>query len=438
MSEISEVTVLRKELSNLRTPLETIESRIKSIPLAPVQLSSQISSRRLAKGEDKLQVHDKEETSRVSIKLRKTSSSRSKRNAQTLRSRSFKVMRHLINVVDILHVEGITSDSNKIHINRSSSCNPVACRSSAVKAKAAAKPKRALSLKEEAILSGSRNELDVSAISLPPITELGAPVNPKSAKKPPTLPKNLETTLSTSSETPRSLHPQVPCSATSLPATTEFQGPMKAESAKEPVGMPSRLETTLNTGSDSPRHLHPKRPRKVKLSNNSAALNQHSEVVLPKTAEMSTVTRTPAENMPEVTEYNRLQLRCGSFSLLKHDPAMLDLLPTSVKDKNFIATASMTNIENLPQASKMLIRRKILGIWEWKEGTSMARLHEYKTPEPGTTISNRSFKFVGFAWKGTLGQQPPRIEELHKDISQGADTLRWYWFKDLWLLFYFD
>jgi hypothetical protein len=168
------------------------------------------------------------------------------------------------------------------------------------------------------------------------------------------------------------------------------------------------------------------------------SLADNSEVVLPKKAEISTVTRPPADMVPEVKEYNRLQLCCGRFSLLKHDPAMVDLLPASVKDKRFIETTTVTDIGNLPHASEILIRRQIIGIWEWKEGTSRAILHEFKTPERGATISTRGYKFVGFAWKGHLGLPPPRIEELHEDISQGANTLRWYWFKDLWLLFYFD
>ncbi|KAA1072478.1 hypothetical protein PGT21_034969 [Puccinia graminis f. sp. tritici] len=432
MPNVSEVTALRNELARLRTQLDILETRLTTTLSAHVQ----IPRRKLATTKEE-PVEDKETISNVSVKNTNKSSSETKRNSQTLRSRSFKVMRHLVNMIDVSQVESTASLSRK-NRNVDDARNPTS--SPAAKARVAGKAKTtlSLSLKEKAVLSDNRKESHALTISLPPITELGVPVNPKSAKKPPIPPKNFETTLSSSSETHRSLHPQVPCSATALPATTEFQGTMKAKSVKEPVRLPSRLETTLNAGSDSPQHLNPKRPRKVKLSNNSAALNEQSEVALPKTAEISTVTRTPADNMPEVTEYNRLQLRCGRFSLLKHDPAMLDLLPTSVKDKRFIATASMTDIENLPQASEILIRRKILGIWEWKEGTSRARLHEYKTPELETTISNRSFKFVGFAWKGALGQQPPRIEELHEDISQGANTLRWYWFKDLWLLFYFD
>ncbi|KAA1076759.1 hypothetical protein PGT21_017932 [Puccinia graminis f. sp. tritici] len=363
-----EVTVLREELSNLRTRLENLEARLTTIPLAPVQ----ISSWKLEKTQ--------------SFKYPKTSSSEMKRNSQTLRSRLFKVMRHLFNMFDVLQVKSTASLSRK-NRNKDNSCNPTPS-SPASKARVAANPKTTLTLplKEKAVLPGNQNDSHASTISLPPITELGTPVNPMSLKKPPIPPKSLEKTLSTSSETPRRLHPRVPCSATALPATTEFRGPMKAQSAKEPVRLPCRLDTILYEGSDSPQNLHPKQPRRVKLPNDLSTADKGANCNNSQaTANISTVTRTPENILPEVFAYNKLPPRCGQFLLLKHDPAMLDLIPTSVKDKRFIATASVTDIENLPQASKILIQSKILGIWEWKEGTSRARLHEYKTPELGTT-----------------------------------------------------
>ncbi|EFP79161.1 hypothetical protein PGTUg99_032252 [Puccinia graminis f. sp. tritici] len=444
MSDMLEVTVLREELTILRTRLETLETRVTTILPSHVQLPSL----KLAKAKEK------PEDSKETI-LPKSSSQLMNQSHGTLRSRSFKVMRHLISVVDVSRVEDVVRETKKPLPNlqdpETSLAKTIRTRPQQTKTSPCSK-----SDSDVQELGSDVEKTHTCTSSKPmkaspdkkavPCSKSGAPrvYHPKrprklaeSAKKPPIPPKNLEKTHSTSSDTPRRLHPKVPCSITALPATTEFRGTMKAQSGKEPGEPPSRLETTINAGSDSPQHLHPKRPQKVKFSNNSAALDQQSGVIL-KTAEIPTVTRTPRNILPEVFAYNDLQLRSERFSVLKHDPAMLNLLPTSIKDKQFIATASMTNIENLPLASKMLIRRKILGIWEWKEGTSRARLHEYKTPEPGTTISNRSFKFVGFAWRGDLGQQPPRIEELHEDISQGADTLRWYWFKDLWLLFYFD
>ncbi|EFP80823.1 uncharacterized protein PGTG_06779 [Puccinia graminis f. sp. tritici CRL 75-36-700-3] len=226
---------------------------------------------------------------------------------------------------------------------------------------------------------------------------------------------------------------------------------------------PRNPKDNPSTISATPRRLHPKRPRRVQLLNDLSTADKEAnfktsqaviklpitkeirtddqsrlEEVIPKAAEVPTVTKTPPNKTPEVIEYDDLQRGCRRFSLLKFDPDVLNLIPTSVKEKRFMETTTLTDIQNLPHASEILIRRQILGLWEWKEGTSKAVLHEFKTPERGATISSRAYKFVGFAWKGHLGQQPPRIEELHEDISQGADTLRWYWFKDLWLLFYFD
>ncbi|EFP81224.1 uncharacterized protein PGTG_06845 [Puccinia graminis f. sp. tritici CRL 75-36-700-3] len=416
---MSEVTVLRKELTILQTRLEALETRLTTMLPSHVQLSSH----KLATAKDKT-VKSKETISHVSVKHSKKSCSDTKGNSQTLRSRSFKVMRHLINVVDISH---LGQQQMKTEVKRKTSSlsrttgtipaerleNSSNDQTSFLKTTGAAR-------RSESKHSGLAYTSDTPKI-----------FHPKRPRKEVQI-----TGASTLFQSPSS--PKGPFSATVLPTTTDLQRLMKDKSVQEPVRPPSRLETTLNESSDSSRYLHPKRPRKVKFPNNSTTLNQQSEVVFPKTAEISMVTRTPENILPEVFAYNKLPPRCGRFSLLKHDPAMLDLLPISVKEKQFIKTSSVTDIENLQQASEILVQRQVLGIWEWKAGTSRATLHEYKTPELGTTISNRRFKFVGFAWKGALGQQPPRIEELHEDISQGADTLRWYWFKDLWLLFYFD
>ncbi|KAA1071203.1 hypothetical protein PGT21_018996 [Puccinia graminis f. sp. tritici] len=294
-------------------------------------------------------------------------------------------------LVDSLHPTTDLQAPETKCTKKDSSRDPIASISPATKSKASTEPKTTISLplKESKVRLTSRQDSSVSSISLQPMTNLRPQVEPKSMVKRLTPPNNPESTPSTSSATPCRLPPK---------------GPHQV-----------KLSNDLPT------------EEKGENCNNSQA-----------TAEISTVTRTPGNILPEVFAYDNLQLRCGRFSLLKHDPAMLDLLPISVKEKRFIKTSTVTDIENLQQASEILVQRQVLGIWEWKAGTSRATLHKYKTPELGTTISNRRFKFVGFAWKGALGQQPPRIEELHEDISQGADTLRSYWFKDLWLLFYFD
>jgi hypothetical protein len=121
MATITEVTNLRNNLARFQTRLETLEARLATRTPIHVQLSNHKSE----KSKDEL-VEVKQTTS-----PHKTPSSRSKREPQTLRSRSFKVMQHLINVVDILHVEDTTSNLKKIHINRNSSCDSVSCRSSA-------------------------------------------------------------------------------------------------------------------------------------------------------------------------------------------------------------------------------------------------------------------------------------------------------------------
>ncbi|KAA1124987.1 hypothetical protein PGTUg99_002925 [Puccinia graminis f. sp. tritici] len=401
---MSEVAVLRKELSNLQTRLEILEARLTTIPLAPVQ----ISSRRLAKRKDKL-VEDKEETSRVSIKPCKTSSSRSKRDAQTLRSRSFKVMRHLINVVDISHDEGRASELKKICINRDTTHHSATSRLPAMTAEESAKLKTTLTLalKAPAVPSNSQNKSHLSATLLRPTTNFRQSVEVKPMKEPLPPSSNLKQIPNTSSETPRLFHPKRTHKA-DLASSNKVANNKNSQAASE---LPVMKKLNTNTHS--------------KL-----------EGAVPKTSETLAVTRNLGNKKAEIIECNNLRRGCGRFALLKYDPAVLDLLPALVKDRRFLETKTAIDIENLPQALANL--RQVLGIWEWKEGTSSATFHEYKTPELGTTISNKGFRFVGFGWRGDLGQQPPRIEELHEDISQGADTLRWYWFKDLWLLFYFD
>ncbi|OAV85505.1 hypothetical protein PTTG_30474 [Puccinia triticina 1-1 BBBD Race 1] len=244
-------------------------------------------------------------------------------------------------------------------------------------------------------------------------------------------------------------------SATSLPPTSKARMPSNPKSV--PITQsnvlrnchpkrPSKKRTDLTAKSDVPRIYHPKRPR----VDPKALVEQLSE-------ETHTIDADPPTNQPGPTtpqpklddqtlqrpiaepfEYNDLKRWSTRYALLKNDPNVLDLLPTSRKTLRFIPTSIIATIKEIPQKSKKLLESQILGIWELKEGTSTAQLYEYTRPDDKTSIEHQAFKFTGFAWKGHLGQQPPRIKDLSDDISQGSRCLRWYWFKDLWLLYYFD
>ncbi|KAA1102686.1 hypothetical protein PGTUg99_031228 [Puccinia graminis f. sp. tritici] len=389
MSIADEMVVLRKQLAQLQSKLKALESRLE-----------QEVSARIATIKDNSIINDVHSTSppypsvKSSASTQKSTRSAQSRDPRTLRSRSFKVMRHLINIVDVSRAASAASELEKKGTTIDSSRDPIASVSSVTELKSSAKPTEATNS---------------------PTTELKASVKPKKATNSPS--KGPSALLSSQKKS---------CvSSLSLQPLIDSQPPVAPISIKKRLTPPKNPKTIPSTSSSTPRRLHPTQPRRVKLLND-----------LPSTHEESDCKKS--QYTSEVIEYNELRRGCGRFSLLKYDPAVLDLLPASVRDRRFVETKTVTDVENLPQALANLVRRQVLGIWEWKAGTSRATLHEYKTPELGTTISNRRFKFVGFAWKGALGQQPPRIEELHEDISQGADTLRWYWFKDLWLLFYFD
>ena len=141
----------------------------------------------------------------------------------------------------------------------------------------------------------------------------------------------------------------------------------------------------------------------------------------------------------EVFLLNTPEKKSDRFELLKLDPVVSDLLPLSGNDYTCFTTNVVTQIKNLPQASSSLVKQQTLGVWEWREGTSTAKLYEYyRFSNSEASIDKRRFKYVGWAWKGKVDQQPPRIQDLPEEIHQDCDTLHWYWFKDLWLLFYFD
>ncbi|EFP92225.2 uncharacterized protein PGTG_18122 [Puccinia graminis f. sp. tritici CRL 75-36-700-3] len=402
MSIEREVKLLRQELYQLQIKLKDVELKL----LERTTLESTWN-----RNDYPSLVRNDLASSRSSIAGKVVPAVR-KGNHSTLRSRSFKVMRHLINVVD---VSSTASEPKKKRIIRDSLRDPIASASPATKLKASARPKKATNTppKGPSALLSSQKDSCVSSISVRPLADPRPEVEPKSKPQHLTPPRNPKDNPSTISATPRHLHPKRPRRVQLLNdlSTADKEANFKTSQAV------SKLPITKEIRTDAQSRL---------------------EEVIPKAAEVPTVTKTPGDILPEVFLSNDLQLRCGRFSLLKFDPDVLNLIPTSVKEKRFMETTTLTDIQNLPHASEILIRRQILGLWEWKEGTSKAVLHEFKTPERGATISTRGYKFVGFAWKGHLGQQPPRIEELHEDISQGADTLRWYWFKDLWLLFYFD
>ncbi|EFP85481.2 uncharacterized protein PGTG_11837 [Puccinia graminis f. sp. tritici CRL 75-36-700-3] len=367
MSIEREVKLLRQELYQLQIKLKDVESKL----LGRTTLESTRN-----RNDYPSIIRNDLASSRSNIAGKVMPAVR-KGNQSTLRSRSFKVMRHLINIVDVSQAASTDSNTEKKRTARDSSRDPITSAAPVTKSKASVKPKKATNSPPKgpsALLSSQKNSC-VSSLSLQPLIKSQPPVAPKSIKKCLTPPNDLKNTPSTSSATPCRFQPKHPC--------------------------------------------------QVKPLNDLPSTHKESDY-------------KKSQTTSEVIEYKKLRRGCGRFSLLKYDPAVLDLLPASIKDRRFLETKTVTDIEDLPQASADLIRRQVLGIWEWKEGTSSATLHKYKTPELGTTISNKGFKFVGFGWRGDLGQPPPRIEELHEDISQGTDTLRWYWFKDLWLLFYFD
>ncbi|EFP93218.2 uncharacterized protein PGTG_19457 [Puccinia graminis f. sp. tritici CRL 75-36-700-3] len=322
---MSEVAVLREELSNLRTRLETLESRLTMIPSAPIQLSSQLSSCRLAKSKEK-PVEGEEAISRVSFKHPRKSSSYTKTDSQTLRSCSFKVMRHLINIVDLSHVEDVASRPKKVQSNVYTShdsttfCSP-----------ATTNPKtksRMPSRKAVAPLSHRKESL-VLADSLHPTTDLQAPET-KCTKKDSS--RNPIASISPATKSKASTEPKKMISLPLKESTVRL--------TMEPKSMAKRLtphnnpESTPSTSSATPCCLPPKGPHQVKLSNDLPTEDKGENCNNSQaTAEISTVTRTPGNILPKVLAYDNLQLRCGRFSLLKHDPAMLDLLPISVKEK---------------------------------------------------------------------------------------------------------
>ncbi|WAR52858.1 hypothetical protein PtB15_2B286 [Puccinia triticina] len=211
---------------------------------------------------------------------------------------------------------------------------------------------------------------------------------------------------------------------------------------------PLKKRTEPSVKSDVPWIFHPKRSRVHPKTLDDKQLSNKKQIIdavppinksVPTTHQPQLDGNTSERPMTEVFEYNNLKKWSSRYALLKHDRDVLDLLPTSRQAQKFIPTLTTAEIKELSQASEKLIERQALGVWEWKEGTSTARLHKYRIPDAKTpAIKNRKFKFTGFAWKGPLGQQPPRITDLPDDISQGSQSLRWYWFKDLWLLYYFD
>jgi hypothetical protein len=235
---------------------------------------------------------------------------------------------------------------------------------------------------------------------------------------------------------PKIFHPETSFSSDStVPRVVNPQQPRKKPSSSDQLiadkSSTSKSDSVVNTSGNKKKSSELRlsidrttlKPNDLLTNNEKTGINDFkSGKPAPKTDQPKDKVLIRA--LPEVVQYGGLKLWAGRLSLLKHDPGALGLIPTSVKDHRFIPTTTKAEVKDLLEASQTLIKKERLGTWEWKEGTSTARLHVFKIPEIGTTISNRKFKFVGFACRGHLGQEPPRIDELDEDISQECNTLR--------------
>jgi len=318
-------------------------------------------------------------------------------NCQTLRSRSFKVMRHLINIVDVSHLNQQACTQSNLAMSRKQSA-PTTVNG----------PKQP---RKELKTSGSAISIQQMSSSQPvDRKEVMQSHIPHVATLPPPKTKAPHDSKSTSDcRSPRVFHPKRPrkdAKTLSQPKLLESPSHPPCEPTSDKIEMPRANQKMQNLASSPSRQ-----PTDALV---------HDKV------------------KKEVFQSDRLKKGSNRLDLLKLDPVFSDLLQPSGSDYVCFTTKLWTQIKNLPQASSSLIQQQTLGVWEWKEGTSKAKLYEYRVPTSETTIDMRRFKYIGWAWRGKMDQQPPRIQDLPEEIHQDCDTLRWYWFKNLWLLFYFD
>jgi len=407
-------------LSSLQSRLLKLESAIAPSPLKPiedVQSGLAVTSEKLKKN-------------RIS--------GSSAANRQTLRSRSFKVMRHLINVVDVSHIDQPTfpgpkrprketktseqaTSFQKLNIPQPMDRQAVAqgtilhvATSFSPKIKAPDDSKSTSNCHSPRIFHPKRPRKDAKTLS-----------QPKSSASHPQLPckdvNNLD--IETLSQTILSAsHPQLPCKdVNNLDIKTLSQTILSATHPK----VPCNNFTTSNEPTGDAR------------TSTNATQKMPKLVASPSQQPNDMLVKDKVKK--EVFLLNTPEKKSDRFELLKLDPVVSDLLPLSGNDYTCFTTNVVTQIKNLPRASSSLVKQQTLGVWEWREGTSTAKLYEYyRFSNSETTIDKRRFQYVGWAWKGKTDQQPPKIQDLPNNISQGCNSLRWYWFKDLWLLFYFD
>jgi len=399
LSITEEIAEIRKMLSSLQSRLCMLESSVAPTPPKPTDDFQSTP----AAASDKLK--------------RKERSGSSAANRQTLRSRSFKVMQHLINVVDVSHLDHQTVHGPKRRCKAlKTSGTPTSFQQSS----------RSQPVDGQEVAKASLSE---SVASGPPTLDIQAQnINRQSASSKcdairvfhPKRPRKDAKTLSQSNSS--ASHPQLPC---------------------EDVDNLD-IKTISQTISSAP---HPQQPHKdVNKSKKRIADKIAMPNVNPKTQKLAAIpSQQPTDTLvqdqvrKEIFRLNTPEKKSDRFEILKLDPAVSDLLPLSGNDYTCFTTNIATQIKNLPRASSSLVKQQTLGVWEWREGTSTAKLYEYyRFSNSEATIDKRRFKYVGWAWKGKMDQQPPRIQDLPEEIHQDCDTLRWYWFKDLWLLFYFD
>ncbi|KAA1064876.1 hypothetical protein PGT21_018073 [Puccinia graminis f. sp. tritici] len=279
------------------------------------------------------------------------------------------------------------------------------------------------------------------------------------------------------SDTPKIFHPKRPRKEVPITAaSTSFQppsspnSPLKTTTAEKkelktgttvsdrsfglPLNPKSKPKTILSPSPaekpsqnpNVPRIFHPKRlgDEQEKLTESltrigtaTTKINTKVACVVATGSESIIDEGNQVEKTTNVFQSDHLKRNSNRLELLKLDPAFSDLLPLSGKTYVCSTTRLKAQIKDLPGQYSLTIWPQTLAIWEWKEGSSTARLYEYRIPTSETTIDKRRFKYTGWAWRGNLGQQPPRIQDLPQHISQHCKNMRWYWLKDLWALYYF-
>jgi len=377
-----EIAEIRRVLSSLQARLHTLESAVSLTSLKPTNVES-----------PPLISNECRKKKKSIVLASSVSDPATKKDLQTLRSRSFRVMRHLINVVDASFLDQEPLKKSKVHQKPATSQKPSTSKSNDIKGD----PPVLLS-----VLNHPKSDPTVQDPTRARLHEVEIKETPKSTS---------------GFHSPRVFHPKRP-----RKDTKKLSHPISSVSHSQ---LPRKYVTPLE------------KPSVDEMTTTDA--NQKKQMLPASPAQRLKHVNTEDEDdtTTGLFKYNLLAKHSNRFGLLKCDPSASDLLPIPGKNHRFIITPTQVETKDLDQASASLIQKQTLGVWEWKESTSMVQLYECKIPTSKETTSKGRFKYVGWAWKGKLDQQPPKIQDLPEDIHQGCDTLRWYWFKDRWLLFYF-